>query len=60
MLLNFYHLALQDLTSIISQETGLAGWTNHVNEIRNAIDFLTTSHTGWLDIPVNRPRADII
>lgn len=60
MLLNFYHLTLQDLTSIISQETGLAGWTNHVNEIRNAIDFLTTSHTGWLDIPVNCPRADII
>lgn len=60
MLLNFYHLTLQDLTSIISQETGLAGWTNHVNEIRNAIDFLTTSHTEWLDIPVNCPRADII
>ena len=60
MLLNFYHLTLQNLTNIISQETGLAGWTNHVNEIRNAIDFLTTSHTKWLDIPVNCPRADII
>lgn len=60
MLLEFYFLDAQTMTSIIAGETQLAGWTSHVNEIRAAIDFLTTYHDEWLEIPANCPRVDVI
>lgn len=60
MLLDFYGLITFGMTDIISGETPLSDWTNHVNEIRDAIDFLSTYHDDWLDIPVNCPKADVL
>lgn len=60
MLLEFYGLDAQTMSTITAGTTPLSSWTNHVNEIRSAIDFLTTYHDEWLEIPVNVPRADIM
>lgn len=60
MLLDFYGLEAQSVSAITAGETSLSSWTGHVNEIRAAIDFLTTYHDAWLDIPVNTPRADVM
>lgn len=60
MLLEFYGLDPQTMPTITAGTTPLSSWTGHVNEIRAAIDFLTTYHDEWLEIPVNVPRADIM
>lgn len=60
MLLDFYCLDAQSVSTITAGETKLSSWTGHVNEIRAAIDFLTTYHDEWLEIPVNVPRADVM
>lgn len=60
MLLDFYGLEAQNMTNIVSGKTGLNAWTNHVNEIRSAVDFLTTYHDEWIEVPVNCPRADVV
>lgn len=60
MLLEFYGLDAQTMSTIVAGTTPLSSWTNHINEIRAAIDFLTTYHDEWLEIPVNVPRADIM
>ena len=60
MLLKFYGLDAQTMSTITAGTTPLSSWTGHVNEIRAAIDFLTTYHDEWLEIPVNVPRADIM
>lgn len=60
ILLHFYFLDEQNMTDIVAGETGLAGWTGHVEEIRSAIDFLTTYHDDWLAISANCPRADVM
>ena len=60
MLLEFYGLDAQTMSTITAGTTPLSSWTGHVNEIRAAIDFLTTYHDEWLEIPVNVPRADIM
>ena len=60
MLLEFYGLDAQTMSTITAGTTPLSSWTNHVNEIRTAIDFLTTYHDEWLEIPVNVPRADVM
>lgn len=60
MLLEFYGLDTQTMSTITAGTTPLSSWTGHVNEIRSAIDFLTTYHDEWLEIPVNVPRADIM
>ena len=60
MLLDFYGLNEQTMTNIVAGTTSLGGWTNHVNEIKSAIDILTTYHDDWLEIPVNCPRADVM
>lgn len=56
----FYGLAEYNFTSIVSGETGLKDWTAHVSEVRAAVDEISTDHDPWLDIPENRPRADVI
>lgn len=60
MLLEFYGLDAQTMSTIMAGTTPLSSWTGHINEIRAAIDFLTTYHDEWLEIPVNVPRADIM
>ena len=60
MLLEFYGLDAQTMSTITAGTTPISSWTGHVNEIRAAIDFLTTYHDEWLEIPVNVPRADVM
>ena len=57
VLLDFYGLGAQEMTSILSGETSLGGWTNHMTEIRNAVDLLSTEHEAWEEITVNCPKA---
>lgn len=59
-LLSFYSLGEEDMTTIVAGETSLGGWTDHVNEIRNAIDKIPEDHQSWIEIPVNCPRADVM
>lgn len=57
---DFYRLPAYNFTSITAGVTGLKDWTAHVNEIRAAVDEITTDHAAWIAIPVNCPRADVI
>lgn len=56
----FYGLASYKFTTITSGTTGLRDWTAHVNEIRAAVDGISTNHDKWISISVNCPRADVI
>ena len=57
---NCHKVAAPSFTDIIAGETSLAGWTSHVEEIRNAIDTPGRNHDMWIEINVNCPRADVI
>lgn len=57
---DFYRLSAYNFTPVTAGVTGLKDWTAHVNEIRAAVDEITTDHAAWLEIPVNCPRADVI
>lgn len=59
-LLSFYSLGEETMTNIVAGETSLGGWTDHVNEIRNAIDKIPEDHQSWIEIPVNCPKADVM
>lgn len=58
----FYDLS--DYTFSLIDARGIAGWTDHVKEIRTAIDevYLVAdeSHDAWIAFSVNCPRADVI
>lgn len=60
MLRSFYNLSEYRFTAITAGETSLAGWMDHVLEIREAIDEMTQSHDAWLMITENKPRADVM
>lgn len=47
-------------TPIIAGQTRLTGWTNHISELRNAVDRYNPFHDAWIDIPENKPRADVV
>ena len=47
-------------SEIIAGKTRLTGWTNHILELRNAMDHLNPFHDSWIDITENRPRADVV
>ena len=58
----FYGLSAYAFSPIDAH--GIAGWTAHVNELREALDAAAAaagkSHETWLEIPVNCPRADVM
>lgn len=54
----FYGLSAYVFSPIDAR--GIAGWTEHVNELRAAIDEMKVEHETWLEIPVNCPRADVM
>lgn len=54
----FYGLSAYAFSPIDAR--GIAGWTDHVEEIRTALDEIGKEHDAWIDIPVNRPRADVL
>lgn len=57
---SFYGLTAYTFTPAIAGETGLALWRAQVEELRAAVDEISTAHDAWIDIPVNCPRADVI
>jgi len=59
-LLEYYGLSKVTFSSIVSNSTDLKDWTKHVTEIRNAIDLISTNHSDWYSITVNRPTASVI
>ena len=59
-LLVFNGKEIYPFSAIIAGQTKLSGWTNHVVEIREAIDQLKTSHEPWIDILDNRPSTDVM
>lgn len=59
-LLKFYNLGEEEMTAIVAGETSLGGWTEHVMEIRDAIDKIPADHQAWKTIAVNCPKADVM
>lgn len=57
---SFYGLSAYGFSTITAGTTGLKNWTAHVNEIRAAVDEISTSHDTWISFSVNCPRADVI
>lgn len=57
VLLDFYGLGAREMTFILSGETSLGGWTDHMAEIRSAVDLLSPKHEAWEEITVNCPKA---
>ena len=47
-------------TQFVAGQTKLTGWTNHVNELRSALNQLDNLTVEWIEILENRPRADVI
>jgi hypothetical protein len=59
--LRIYHgLSAYSFTEIRAGYTSLAGWNGHVNELRAAIDGITTNHETWYMLGENAPRAEVI
>lgn len=58
----FYGLSAYAFSLI--DERGIAGWTDHVNEIKEAIEGVCAAsgktHEAWISFSVNCPRADVI
>lgn len=59
-LLAWYKKAQVQFSPIVAEITSLALWTQHVKEIRAALDKITPEPVEWLDIPANQPRADVM
>lgn len=56
----YYGLGRYEFSNIVAGETGLGRWTDHVMEIRAAIDEIGLQHETWLAIPENKPRVDVM
>ena len=56
----FYGMKAYGFSTITGGTTGLKDWTAHVNEIRAAVDEISTDHAAWISFSVNCPRADVI
>ena len=59
-LLTFNKQDTVSFADIMSQQTSLLEWKDHVLEIRDAADLLATSHDSWLNIPAGLPSAAVI
>lgn len=57
---SFYGLTAYTFTPAIAGETRLAMWLVQVEELRAALDEISTEHEAWIDVPVNCPRADVM
>lgn len=56
----FYGVPLAEFSPITAEITPLALWTQHVEEIRTALDGINPQTVEWLGIPLNCPRADVM
>lgn len=59
-LLSFYSLEKEEFSNIVAGETSLAGWTSHVQELRDAMDKLTTEHQNWIVFSTNSPTTIVM
>lgn len=46
--------------SVTAGVTSIGNWSQHVGEIRQAIDNLGISHENWIEISENRPTAEVM
>lgn len=53
-------LAAYAFTPIAAMQTMLAGWNEHVLEIRAALDEVSADHEAWLVLGANCPRLDVL
>lgn len=53
-------LAQFAFTPITAGITSLAGWSDHVAELRAAIDETGIEHDAWIEIPANCPTAAVM
>lgn len=56
----FYGLGNYSFTPIVAGQTSLAGWANHVAEIRDAVDAIGKSHDAWIAITQNTPSVAVM
>jgi len=59
-LLSFYGKSAASFTPVVSGQTSLAGWTQHIMQIRNAIDSIDSTHDAWISIPENKPTVAVM
>lgn len=55
-----YGFAEYSFTAIRAGYTSLGGWLDHINEMRAAIDGMTSNHEAWIVLEENRPRAAVM
>ena len=56
----FYGLSAYSFSTVTAGQTSLAGWTEHVNEIRAAVDGIGKTHDTWLEIGQNVPTVSVM
>lgn len=55
-----FNMSAYTYATITAQYTSLAGWNDHIAELRTAIDAVSTAHETWLTLGENKPRADVL
>lgn len=56
----FYGLSAYSFSTVTAGQTSLAGWTEHVNEIRSAVDGIGKAHDSWVEIGQNVPTVAVM
>lgn len=56
----FYGLSEYRFSTVTAGQTSLAGWTEHVNEIRAAVDDIGKAHDSWVEIGQNVPTVSVM
>lgn len=52
----FYGLAAYSFTTVTARKTKIAKWAALIQEIRSAVDGITTSHESWNTLEAGKPR----
>lgn len=55
-----YNWTTYTFTAVTAQYTSLGDWNAHIEELRDAIDDVNSSHETWLTLGDNCPRADVL
>ena len=53
-------LSAYTFSEIRAGYTSLAGWNEHIEEMRTAIDAISADHEEWLPLGDNAPRAEVV
>lgn len=57
---SFYGLSAAAFTTITGSVTLAADWTDHISEIRTAIDGITTDHAAWITATAGEPAIAVM